>query len=128
MNDLKLKVVRGFISPYDLAKKQDRRAVIMDDENGVVVVAPVTTYFSRSGTVPPGHVLIDEKSQSRAKAGFDKPQVLVSIRDIVRVAKDSPWFKGTQVIGHLDLGKDQRILRRFGEELRDFPIRSRVFD
>lgn len=126
---MKLRVIRGFLHPRDLARKGDRRAVVLGEYRDHLVVAPVTTYFERSGRVPPGHVLIDRKTcASFGRTGFDRDQVLVSIRDAVRVARDSIWLESSSQIGVLDLDAEPRLLRRFGEEIQAFPIGERIYD
>ncbi len=126
---MKLRVIRGFLHPRDLARKGDRRAVVLGEYQDHVVVAPTTTYFERSGRVPPGHILIDKKAcASFGRTGFDRDQILVSVRDAVRVACDSVWLESVSQIGVLDLDAEPRLLRRFGEEIQAFPLGGRIYN
>lgn len=124
-----LKVIRGFLHPHDLARKGARRAVVLGEYRDHWVVAPATTYFERKGVVPPGHVLLAKTTPARKRSGFDADlDILVSIRDAVRVSPASPWIEGAEQIGVLDLEVDLRVLRRFGEEIKAFPIGERIYN
>jgi hypothetical protein len=126
---MKVKIIRGFLHPRDLARKGDRRAVVLGEYRDHWVVAPATTYFERSGRVPPGHVLISPKTCGQfSRTGFDRDEILISIRDAVRVERGSVWLSGVSQIGGFDIEKEPRLLRRFGEEIRAFPIGERIYN
>lgn len=125
-----LKVFKGILDPRDLARKGARRGILLgfDKASGAALVAPCTTYFERSGRVPPGHVLINAQNcPSFSKTGFDKGDILVNIRDAFYATPDSPWIGGAVHIGNLDIESAPRVRNLIGQALREFPPRETVY-
>lgn len=125
-----LKVVKGVLDPHDMARKGARRGILLgfDQSSGAFLVAPCTTYFERSGRVPPGHVLINAQNcPSFSKTGFDKEDILVNIRDAFYATPDSPWINGASHIGNLDINSAPRVRSLIGQALREFPPRELVY-
>jgi len=106
----KFVVVKGFQFPRDDAKKTARYAVVLGMVNGRVVVAPATTYPARhDNIVPPGHVLLTNKSGAYAGSGFNAEKVAISIRDAGLYSIDSQYLSGIQQVGVLRLERDKRL-------------------
>lgn len=124
-----LKIIKGILDPRDLARKGARRGVILgvDRDTGAVLVAPCTTYYERTGRVPPGHVLLNAKNCQFDKTGFDRDVILINIRDAFYAAPGSPWIVGAEQIGVLDLDAAPRVRSLIGQALREFPPRATVY-
>lgn len=103
-------VVKGFQHPRDAAKKTARYAVVLGMINGRIVVAPATTYPSRhDNVVPPGHVLLTNKSGAYAGSGFNAEKVAISIRDAGLYSIDSQYVQNVEQVGMLRLDRDKRL-------------------
>lgn len=118
---MKMNVLRGVWHPLDRARKTDRRAVVLGEDQQYICIAPATTWFQRGHAVPAGHVLLTVKSAAYVGSGFDKNEILISIRDAVIVRKDSIYLKESQKVGELNLDKDARFRDGFVRVLREFP-------
>ena len=124
-----LKVLKGIIDPQDPDQKSARRGILLGyKEGGAIFVAPCTTYFERTGRVPPGHVLLNEKNcPSFSKTGFDKREILINIRDAFCAAPNSKWVAAAEEVGFLDLKSAPRVRDLIGQCLREFPPRAMVY-
>ncbi len=118
---MEFRVIKGLCSPYDQEKKPGRRAVVIKEQGGYLLLAPATTYFARTGTVPRGSVLLTEKSTAYAGSGFDKPEILISLRDAMIIRKDSIWLKGAKPVGTLQTSKDLRFEANFLQTMKEYP-------
>lgn len=114
--------VTGFMSPVDREKKGARRAVILGMNNGKVLLAPATTWFERTGKVPFGHVLLTDKSAAYKGSGFNKPFILISIRDAAWFSIDSEWVKNVEQMGVLDTDKDKRLDDNLRDWMRNYDL------
>ncbi len=118
---MEYRVIKGLCSPFDAEKKAGRRAVIIREFSDYYYMAPATTYFSRTGTVPIGSALLTNKSEAYKGSGFDKPEILISVRDAFLIAKNSLWLSKMEFIGVLNAKKDLRFQDNMTELQKKFP-------
>lgn len=114
-------VIKGALCPKDRAQKAARRGVVFFRRDGFVAIAPATTYPGRTGRVPPGCLLLTQKSPAYKASGFDAEEVGISIRDIYIVREDSVWMEGATKVGHLNVKADPRLEANLKQLLREFP-------
>lgn len=123
---MKLEVIRGFLHPFDKARKSGRFGVVLNRVDGFVLIAPTTSAYERIHSVPQGLVLLSNKSESYKVSGFNVENVLISLRDMVVVREDSAWLEGAKKVGVLDLTKDKRLAANFEDTFKKFPPQRQV--
>lgn len=118
---MKFEVMKGCVCPKDAAGKTARRGVILFRKGGFVGIAPATTYSARTGRVPPGGLLLTNKSAAFPSSGFDVHEVNISIRDIYIVREDSSWMLNAEKVGIIDTDLDKRLHANMQQLMREFP-------